>query len=99
MSSRVEQASAKPAKIQRANNTKMDAGTSRQSTPVAKGCEAPSLLKKLMITNATLDIRTITKTASETNGLRKKKLLKPPIRYATSNQPAKIPNASISVEQ
>src|SRR4029077_12864464 len=78
VSRRVEQASASPASTHNANNTSSDAGTSRQSTPVANACASTFLLKKLITTNASVNVNTRPRQASETNGRRRKKLLNPP---------------------
>src|SRR5690242_18805725 len=90
MSRRVEQASANPARIQSANKISTAAGTSRQSTPLANGCGFISLLKKLITINAIVTITIRLSTASDVNGRRRKKLVKPPSKYAAITAEAKV---------
>src|ERR1035441_9838005 len=56
MSSRVEQASASPARIQTANRISIAAGITRQSMPVANARGLPCWSKKLITINATVTI-------------------------------------------
>ena len=70
----------------------------RQSMSWPKACNLPCLSKKLMIKNDNVVIATTQKTASDTKGRRKKKLLNPPSTYATASAPMKMRSASQSVE-
>src|ERR1700680_1261247 len=86
VSSRVEQASASAARIQSANRMRIAAGIRRQSTPGAKGGGLAWLGKKLETTKAMVTINVRLNTASETKGRLRKKLLKPPRRYAITRE-------------
>ena len=97
MSKRVEQASASAARIQSANKIKIAAGTIRQSTAAISPRDCDCLVNWKMTNAASVIVITSAKKVSLTNGRRRKKLLKPPSKYASAKAPATIPTAARSV--